>query len=224
MGLEQPALFHHQYDREGGQRAEEKSGGERQQRSVIVLADHGADAYTEQAGEGIEKLRVGLAAWRKTGARLWLPIFLALEAEAHAKAGHSDTALQIIEEALSISDETGERWALAEVLRIKAGLLQATGCATDDETEAMLINSLQIARRQQALCWQLRTACDLVHVWQAQGREEEGLRLLQSIHDQFTEGFATADLIRTKALLEGLRSHTFTNAAVGPLSDIIALK
>ena len=147
---------------------------------------------------------MGLAAWRKTGARLWLPIFLALEAEAHAKAGRSDTALQIIEEALAISDETGERWALAEVLRIKADLLQATGGATNDEIEALLVNSLEIARRQQALCWQLRTACDLVHVWQAQGRDEEGLRLLQSIYDKFTEGFGTADLIRAKALLEGL--------------------
>src|SRR5262249_7302236 len=65
--------------------------------------------------EGIEKLNEGLAAWRRTGARLWLPIFLALRAEAHAKVGRSDTALNTIEEALAISDETGERWAVAEV-------------------------------------------------------------------------------------------------------------
>ena len=57
---------------------------------------------------GIEVFRAALAAWRKTGARLWLPIFLALEAEAYAKAGHGDTALQVIEEAVAISDETGE--------------------------------------------------------------------------------------------------------------------
>jgi len=55
------------------------------------------------------------------------------KAEAHAKGGRSDTALNVIEEALSISDETGERWAVAEVLRVKAGLLQATGRATADE-------------------------------------------------------------------------------------------
>ena len=102
-----------------------------------------------EAELGIELLRDGVAAWRNTGARLWLPIFLALEAEAYAKAGHTDTALQVIAEAILISEETGERWAVAEVLRIKAGLLLATGRPTE-EVEALLVNSLQIARHQQA--------------------------------------------------------------------------
>jgi predicted ATPase len=81
------------------------------------------------------------------------------------------------------------RWAVAEVLRIKAGLLQATGRATADEIEGLLIKSLETGRRQQALSWQLRTACDLVRLWQGQGRDDEALTLLQSIYDQFTEGF-----------------------------------
>jgi predicted ATPase len=83
------------------------------------------------------------------------------------------------------------RWAVAEVLRIKAGLLQATGRATADEIEGLLIKSLETGRRQQALSWQLRTACDLVRLWQGQGRDDEALTLLQSIYDQFTEGFGT---------------------------------
>jgi predicted ATPase len=86
------------------------------------ILDGWAIACQGRVDEGIEKLDEGLAAWRKTGARLWLPIFLALKAEAHAKAGRSDTALNTIEEALTISDETGEHWAVAEVLRIKAGV------------------------------------------------------------------------------------------------------
>jgi predicted ATPase len=153
-----------------------------------------------EAELGIELLRDGLAAWRKTGARLWLPTFLALEAEAHAKAGHGDTALQVIAEALLISEETGEQWAVAEVLRIKAGLLLTTGRPTE-EVEALLVNSLQIARRQQARSWELRTACDLARLWQHQGREAEALQLVQAIYDQFTEGFDTADLRDAKALL-----------------------
>ena len=171
------------------------------------ILDGWAIACQGKADEGIEKLDEGLTAWRKTGARLWLPIFLALKAEAHAKVGRSDTALKIVDEALAISDETGERWAVAEVLRIKASLLQATGRAAVNETENLLIKSLETGRRQQALSWQLRTACDLVRLWHGQGRGEEALTLLQSIYDQFTEGFGTADLIHAKALLESLRAN-----------------
>src|SRR6516162_4230211 len=116
-------------------------------------------------GRSTRGLRNLMKVWRlaQTGAHLWLPIFLALKAEAHAKVGRSDTALNVIEEALAISDETGERWAVAEVLRVKAGLLQASGRAAADEIENLLIKSLETARRQHALSWQLRTACDLVH-------------------------------------------------------------
>ena len=157
-----------------------------------------------EADLGIVLLREGLAAWRNTGARLWLPIFLALEAEAHGKAGHSDTALQVIAEALLISEETGERWAIAEVLRIKAGLLLATGGPTE-EAEALLVNSLQIARHQQARSWELRTACDLARLWAHQGRVAEALQLVQTIYDQLTEGFDTADLRDAEALRAELK-------------------
>ena len=169
------------------------------------ILDGWAVACQGKPDEGIEKLEEGLAAWRKTGARLWLPIFLAVKAEAHAKAGRSDTALNIIEEALAIADETGECWAIAEVLRIKASLLQAARRTAADEIEKLLVKSLETGQRQQALSWQLRTACDLSRLWQEQGRSQEALKLLQSTYGQFTEGFGTADLIHAEALLESLR-------------------
>jgi hypothetical protein len=90
------------------------------------ILDGWAISCLGKADKGIKKIDEGLAAWRKTGARLWLPIFLALKAEAYVKIGRSDVALETIDEALAIADETGERWAVAEVLRIKAGLLQTT--------------------------------------------------------------------------------------------------
>jgi predicted ATPase len=65
-------------------------------------------------------LREGVLAWQKGGAGLWMPMFLMLQAEAHAKAGRTETALQFIDEARVICEETGERWAMAEVLRTKA--------------------------------------------------------------------------------------------------------
>jgi DNA-binding response OmpR family regulator/class 3 adenylate cyclase/predicted ATPase len=159
-----------------------------------------------EVDHGIELLRAGVTAWRKAGARLWLPLFLALEAEAYAKGGRSDAALEAIEQAIAISKETGEHWCLAEILRIKAGLLSATDRA-GDQVESLFAESLEIARGQQARCWELRTACDLASLWESKGRAKEALQLLQPVYAQFTEGFDTADLRHAKLILDSLKPN-----------------
>jgi predicted ATPase len=164
-----------------------------------------AEICRGEVDQGIELLRAGVVAWHKKGAQLWLPIFRTLEAEACAKAGLADAALQAIEEAHTISRDTGERWAMAEVLRVKARLLLATGRVQVDEIETILVNSLEIARQQQARCWELRASYDLARLWQGQGREKKALKLLQSVYDQFTEGLDTAELREAKSLIRSLR-------------------
>src|SRR6516162_4716892 len=154
---------------------------------------------------GTEALRDAVAGWQKGGARLWMPVFLILEAEGHVKAGRAGVALQAIEQALTIGEHTGERWAMAEVLRTKACILLSTGRAKSEEIEAILLDSLEIARRQQARCWELRTSCDLARLWQGQGRNREALKLLQSVYDQFEEGLDVADLGNARALMRCLR-------------------
>jgi DNA-binding response OmpR family regulator/class 3 adenylate cyclase/predicted ATPase len=158
-----------------------------------------------EVDKGIEVLRAGLLGWQQRGARLWLPIFLTLEAEACVEAGRTEAALRIIEEALTISEETGESWATAEVLRVKARALQAAGGAEAGDIETVLINSLEMARRQQARCWELRAACDLARLWHGQGRGTKALKLLEPVYEQFTEGFDTPDLRDAKALMENLK-------------------
>jgi class 3 adenylate cyclase/predicted ATPase len=170
------------------------------------ILDGWATACLGEPEKGLQQLRAGLAAWRMTGARLWLPIFIALEAEAQAKAGHPEAALQAIEQAIATSKETGEQWAVAEILRIKAHLLSQTRHAKAGGIEALLLDSIEIARRQQARCWELRTACDLARLWQQAGRNSEAINLLHSIYDQFTEGFDTADLQDARGLMDSLAS------------------
>jgi predicted ATPase len=155
---------------------------------------------------GTAVLQKAVAEWQKEGAR-WMPMFLILESEGHLKAGHAEAALHAIEQALATCEHTGERWAMAEVLRTKARILLSTGRAKSDEIEAILLDSLEIARHQQARCWELRTACDLAHIWQRQGRNREALKLLQSVYDQFKEGFDAADLREARALLHCLRDE-----------------
>jgi predicted ATPase len=154
---------------------------------------------------GTDVLRNAVAGWQKGGARLWMPMFMILEAEAHVKAGRAEAALQAVGQALAIGEHTGECWALAEALRTKARILLSTGRAKRDEIEAILLDSLEIARRQQARCWELRTSCDLARLWQDQGRNREALKLLQSVCDRFEESSDVADLGNARALVRCLR-------------------
>jgi len=136
---------------------------------------------------------------------LWMPMFLILEAEAYGKWGRDEAALQAIERALATCEDSGERWAIAEVLRCKARLLLSARRANHAAIERVLLKSLEIARCQKARCWELRTSCDLSRLWQRRGQSKKALKLLQSVYDQFTEGVDTADLRDAQKLLRNLR-------------------
>ena len=172
------------------------------------LLEGWAEATQGKAQQGREKIGLAVRDWRRGGARLWLSFFLTLEAQAHAQAGDGDAALRAIEEALAIAEETGEHWGLAEVLRVKARLLRDAARSETEVIETILVNSLEIARRQGARFWELRTACDLARLWQQQGREMKGFELLQPIYDQFTEGFDTVDMKDAKALIRTLNAKS----------------
>jgi len=68
------------------------------------------------------------------------------------------------------------------------------------------LHSLDWARRQGALSWELRTSTSLARLQHDQGgRIAEARSLLQSVYDRFSEGFETADLKTAKALLNFLQ-------------------
>jgi predicted ATPase len=169
------------------------------------ILDGWAAVCRGQVDTGMEVLREGMAGWQKSGAGLWMPIFLMLEAEAYRKSGRDEAALQAVERALTICEESGERWAMAEVLRSKAHLLLSARRADDAAIEGILLKSLEIARRQQARCWELRTSYDLSRLWQRRGQSKKALKLLRPVYDQFTEGFDAADLRDAQKLLRTLR-------------------
>ncbi|MGH8057740.1 MAG: hypothetical protein ACREOH_10980 [Candidatus Entotheonellia bacterium] len=64
--------------------------------------------------------------------------------------------------------------------------------------------ALEIARRQGVKAYELRAAMSLSRLWQDQGKREEAHDLLAPIFTWFTEGFDTADLQETRALLQEL--------------------
>jgi predicted ATPase len=135
-----------------------------------------------------------------------VPRLIALPmAEALGRAGQIADGLPAIEGAIMRSDRTEERWLIAELLRIKGGLLllqDAPGAAA--AAEGQFRQALDWARRQGALSWELRAATSLARLWRDQHRVTEARALLGPVYGRFAEGFATADLREARSLLEQL--------------------
>ena len=103
--------------------------------------------------------------------------------------------------------ETGRAgWCTPELLRISGRRLLRPGGGDRERAEALMLRSIETARRQGALSWELRTAISLTELWQAEGRRDRAIDLLASTRSRFTEGFATTDLVRSTVVLENLRA------------------
>ena len=73
-----------------------------------------------------------------------------------------------------------------------------------EKAESSYRESLDVARRQDAKGWELRTATDLARLWMQQGKRREGLELLTPVYGRFTDGFDSRDLIEARELLTDL--------------------
>jgi len=153
--------------------------------------------------EGMAQIQQGMAEWRAIGQELEWPEYLALLAEAHAKAGHANDGLAVLREARAAIDRTGERCWDAEVYRLHAELsLQTSGA--EDAAEASFLSAIGAARRQNAKSFELRAVTGLSRLWQRQGKKDEARQMLGEVYGWFTEGFDTADLRDARARLEEL--------------------
>jgi predicted ATPase len=121
------------------------------------------------------------------------------------KVGAISKGHATIDQALMRSERGEERWYMAEFLRIKGELLllEDTPKALREASEQFR-RSLDCARQQDALSWELRTSISLARLYQGQGQLVEARDALAPVYDRFKEGFLTADLRTAKALLQAL--------------------
>jgi predicted ATPase len=152
--------------------------------------------------EGISLLRSGSAAYRATGAEVWMPYHIARLAEACEIAGQTEDAATLLDDAVQIVKRTGERWFAAELNRLKGQLMLRQGHS--DAAEELYRKALSIAEDQEAKLWELRAAVSLARLRRDQGCCGEARDLLAPVYGWFTEGFDTPDLKEAKALLDSL--------------------
>jgi predicted ATPase/DNA-binding winged helix-turn-helix (wHTH) protein len=108
------------------------------------------------------------------------------------------------DEILARGERGSAGWCTPELLRIGGKRLLRSGKEDRGRAEALLLRSLDVARQQGALSWELRSATSLAELWERENRREAALGLLASVRDRFTEGFATADFVSSSLLLRRL--------------------
>ncbi|HEY7749534.1 MAG TPA: adenylate/guanylate cyclase domain-containing protein [Aestuariivirgaceae bacterium] len=166
-----------------------------------ALADGGEPAA------GIAELRQGLAAWRAIGSEYFLPKLIEMQVEAQYRAGEpAGPALDLLSDALSVADKTGEGWLVPELHRLRGNFLLSLSVPDGIAAEASFQQALETARAQGTKMWELRAATCLAQLWRDQGRKADAYDLLAPVYAWFNEGFDTPDLKEAKAILGELRA------------------
>ena len=99
------------------------------------------------------------------------------------------------------------------MLRVKGEVLISGKKPDFARAESCLRQSLDLAHRQGALGFELRTAISLAGLWRQQGRHEEARGVLAPIYSRFSEGFNTRRLMEARELLDALNSPHPNSAA-----------
>jgi hypothetical protein len=134
-------------------------------------------------------------------------------------------------EARELMERNDERYVESEIYRIhgELKLRQAARVASnpadvakgESEAEQSFLKAIEISRERGAKALELRAAISLSRMLVNKDRHAEALRLLQPIHDWFSEGFDWPELKAAKSILAELKSTstsaTDPNRRVGSL-------
>ena len=162
-------------------------------------------AQLGEADEGLGQMRFGLDEYEAMDSWLAGCWFRCLLAEAYAKVGMRDAALRALDGALATARRTGDHSYLAEVYRLQGEIMLSSGDpASLQGAEDLFRLSLEIARKQGALSWELRTAVSLARLSHQAGKCEQASLLIGPIVGRFSEGFSTPDLKQAMQLIDEL--------------------
>jgi class 3 adenylate cyclase/predicted ATPase len=136
------------------------------------------------------------------GAEIAEPYFVCLAAETYSNVSDTEEGLDLLNEALLLTRNSGMHYWDAELIRMRGVLVLAL--SGTEEAEASFEHAIRTARDRRAKSLELRAATSLARLLQGRGDSTRGRAVLKPVYDWFTEGFDTADLTEARVLLEEL--------------------
>lgn len=126
-------------------------------------------------------------------------------AGSYAHVDDATEGLDLLDEAIARAEREQEQWFLPELLRLKGERVLAQGAADAAAfAELQFMRSIEMARAQGALSWELRTVTSLARLHHRQGQNADARQLLAATCRRFTEGFGTPDQVAARSLLASI--------------------
>jgi predicted ATPase/DNA-binding winged helix-turn-helix (wHTH) protein len=169
-------------------------------RGELMLARGETDA-------AIEALRMALSILREKRQFILSSAFSRALAEGLARTGQFAEATDIIDAVVADAKRGPGTFELPDLLRAQAAVRLTASPANHQAAEILLKDSLDCARQQSALGWELRSALALSRLWADHGRTDQARTLLADVYGRFTEGFCTADLTAAQRQLRAFEAR-----------------
>jgi len=137
-----------------------------------------AEAREGDSKEGLQKIVNSIGSVRAISCGQFQPHLLGLLAETRLKAGQFHEAMSVLEEALNLAVQSGERFYEAELLRLKGELQLTSEQEMPCQTERAFLDSLEVSNTQNAQLFTLRTVASLGRLWLRDGRHQQARELI----------------------------------------------
>jgi class 3 adenylate cyclase/predicted ATPase len=161
-------------------------------------------AGTEKADAQAAQMRDGRAQIRKGHYLLFDPLYAKLLADVEMGAGRADSALEVVNEAISEAEQTGQSWFDAELYRARGELLLQCGRPETVDSEAAFKHAVDVAGRQQTRAFELRAALSLAKLYQSTGRAADAHAVLAPALEGFSPTPEFPEIAEAQALLAAL--------------------
>jgi predicted ATPase len=184
--------------------------------AVATMVRGWALAMQNHEEEGISLVRDGLASYLAIGTRQQHGYFLTLLADALSKTGRAEEELEVLKDAVGVTEQNKEPFYEAEVYRLTGDALVKAGAVSLSKAELCFHRAIEIARQQEAKSLELRATMSLARLWRHLGKREQGRAILAGVYGWFTEGFDTNDLKDAKLLLDELSIEHRSPAVSNP--------
>jgi hypothetical protein len=150
---------------------------------------------------GLVQIADGIASARTSGSVQFLPYLLGLQADACRQANATARGIEAVEEALALTQRSGERFYESELHRVRGELLLMTGSRDADAAQALRA-ALDVAHEQRAALPALRAATVLAR-WSDRlgGDGDSFVEQLRSLRAAMPHGAPVPDLMEAEALL-----------------------